>query len=144
MCKKSEVLTYDWIKTGGRSSRRNYCTLNDMASTRDEILEQRRRLKAEYAKLFASVAALLYRHDPVGINFEDNADEYEPEARTILPRLNSCHSADDVLQVVHAEFVRWFDSGTAGPRERYQEIAFEIWRLWQGHRSNPNVAPPQA
>ena len=41
-----------------------------------------------------------------GTNFEDNSDEYEPEARTILPRLRSCHSADDVLQVVYAEFVR--------------------------------------
>src|ERR1700739_1349374 len=101
-----------------------------MASTRDEILKKRRRLKAEYGKLFDSVAALLYRHDPVGINFEDNADEYEPEARTILPRLNSCPSADDVLHVVHAEFVRWFDSATARPPEHYKKIASEVWQLW--------------
>lgn len=107
-----------------------------MASTRNEILEQRRRLKAEYVKLFDSVAALLYRHDPVGINFEDNADEYEPEARTILPRLNNCHSPDDVLQVVHAEFVRWFDSATAGPPEHYKKIASEVWQLWQNHLAN--------
>jgi hypothetical protein len=79
------------------------------------------------------MAALLYRHDPIGINFEDNADEYEPEAETILPRLRSCHSAEDVLQVVHAEFVRWFDSATAGPQEHYKEIASEVWQLWQGH-----------
>jgi hypothetical protein len=107
-----------------------------MASTRDEILEKRRRLKAEYGKLFDSVAALLYRHDPVGINFEDNADEYEPEAGTILPRLNSCDSADDVLRVVHAEFVRWFDSATAGPPEHYKKIASEVWQLWQEHLAN--------
>ena len=107
-----------------------------MASTRNEILEQRRRLKAEYGELFDSVAALLYRHDPVGINFEDNADEYEPEARTILPRLNNCHSPNDVLQVVHSEFVRWFDSATAGPQGHYKEIASEVWQLWQGHLAN--------
>src|SRR5579859_1054758 len=104
-----------------------------MAKIRDEILESRRRLKAEYEELFNSMAALLYRHDPIGINFEDNPDEYESEAGTILPRLRSCHSADDVLQVVHAEFVRWFDSGTAGPPERYKEIASDVWQLWQGH-----------
>jgi hypothetical protein len=104
-----------------------------MATTRDEILENRRRLKAEYGRLFDSLAALLYRHDPIGINFEDNSDEYEPEAGTILPRLRSCHSADDVLQVVYAEFVRWFDSATAGPQEHYKEIASEVWQLWQGH-----------
>jgi hypothetical protein len=115
-----------------------------MPRTREEILENRRRLRAEYGELFDSVAALLFRYDPIGVNFEENTDEYETEVDTILPRLRGCHSADDVLQVVHEEFVRWFDSGTAGPRERYQEIAFEIWRLWQGHRSNPNVAPPPA
>ena len=106
-----------------------------MARTRDEILEERRRLKAEYRKLFDSIAALLYRHDPIGINFDfdGNSDEYEPEAGTILPRLNSCRSADDVLQVVHEEFVRWFDSATAGPPEHYKKIASEVWQLWQGH-----------
>ncbi len=104
-----------------------------MAKTRDEILEHRRRLKAEYGRLFDSVAALLYRHDPIGINFDENTDEYEPEAGTILPKLNGCRSEADVLRVVHAEFVRWFDSGTAGPQERYNKIASEIWRLWQEH-----------
>jgi hypothetical protein len=93
-----------------------------MATTREEILENRRRLRAEYGRLFDSMAALLYREDPIGINFEDNADEYELEAGTILPRLRSCHSANDVLQVVHAEFVRWFGSATAGPQEHYKEI----------------------
>jgi hypothetical protein len=83
--------------------------------------------------LFDSIAALLYRHDPIGINFEVNTDEYETEAETIIPRLRNCQSADDVLQVVHAEFVRWFDSGIAGPPEHYKEIALEVWQLWQGH-----------
>ena len=93
-----------------------------MATTRDEILENRPRLRAEYGRLFDSLAALLYRHDPIGINCEDNADEYELEARTILPKLRSCHSADDVLQVVYAEFVRWFDSATAGPQELTRKL----------------------
>ena len=104
-----------------------------MTRTRDEILENRRRLRAEYGKLFDSVAELLYRHDPIGINFGDNTDEYEPEAGTILPRLRSCDSADAAQRVVHAEFVRWFDSDTAGPAEHYQGIALEIWKLWQEH-----------
>ncbi len=105
-----------------------------MTRTRDEILESRRRLRAEYGKLFDSIAAILYRHDPIGITFENpNTDEYEPEAETILPRLRSCHSTDDVLQAVHAEFVRWFGSATAGPPEHYKKIASEVWQIWQGH-----------
>jgi hypothetical protein len=104
-----------------------------MTRERDEILENRRRLRAEYGELFDSMAALLYRHDPIGINFEVNTDEYESEAETILPKLRSCRSADDVLQAVHAEFVRWFDFDTAGPPEHYKEIASEVWQLWQGY-----------
>ena len=106
-----------------------------MTKTRDEILEERLRLKAEYGALFDSMAALLYRHDPIGINFDfdDNKDEYESEAGTILPRMSGCRSVDDVLQVVHEEFVRWFDRGTAGPPEHYEKVASEVWQLWQGH-----------
>src|SRR6267378_3626062 len=104
-----------------------------MTRERDEILENRRRLRAEYGELFDSMAALLYRHDPIGINFEVNTDEYESQAGTILPKLRSCRSADDVLQAVHAEFARWFDFDTAGPPEHYKEIASEVWQLWQGY-----------
>lgn len=60
-----------------------------MSRTREQILEARRRLRVEYGNLFDSVAALLFRHDPVGINFDENTDEYQPEAETILPRLRA-------------------------------------------------------
>ena len=102
-----------------------------MPNTREEIIAERQRLKAEFRELFDEVAALLFRHDPVGINFEDNTDEYEPEVGTILPRLRSCHCADDVRKVVHQEFVRWFDAGIVGSEEHYGKIATEIWERWQ-------------
>jgi hypothetical protein len=99
--------------------------------TPEEIDIEKRRLKSEYGSLFESITALLFRHDPIGLDFEDNTDEYEPEARTILPRLRTCHSAEEVLTIVHEEFQRWFEAETAGPREKYVEIAAEIWLLWQ-------------
>ena len=102
-----------------------------MTRTREEIHEERRRLKGEFGSLYGEVTALLFRHDPIGINSEVNPDEYEPEVGTILPRLAGCTSPDDVLSVVHEEFVRWFNGEhTAGLRERYREIANEIWELW--------------
>jgi hypothetical protein len=106
-----------------------------MNETRAEILESRRRLKSEYGELFDALAALLFKHDPIGMIFEGdtNTDEYEPEARTILPRLRGCHSADDVQIVVHSEFVRWFGEDTAGSQEHYKKAASEIWQLWQQH-----------
>jgi hypothetical protein len=98
---------------------------------RDEIEAEKNRLKAEYGNLFGSIAEILFRHDPAGINFDDNTDEYEPEARTILPRLKDCHSAGDVMTVVHEEFQRWFDPDFAGSKQKYRKIAEEIWQLWQ-------------
>lgn len=70
----------------------------------------------------------------MGIAFEnENADEYDPETGTILPRLENCASASDVLSMIHEEFVRWFGADTAGPLELYSDIAFEIWGLCQSN-----------
>lgn len=102
-----------------------------MTRTKEQIELEYKRLKAEYGELFDSVADVLFQHDPVGINFEDNTDEYYPEVGTILPRLKDCHSAQDVTSVVHEEFVRWFEPETAGPKDRYQLPAEEIWTRWQ-------------
>ena len=95
---------------------------------------ERNAKRSKYGELYDSVAALLFRHDPVSINFENNTDEYETEAGTILPRLSSCNSVDDAYQVIYEEFVRWFDRGTAGPEELYNEIAKEIWGLSMNFR----------
>jgi len=65
-------------------------SLTAMSRTREDILEERRQLRAQYRDLFDSTAALLFRHDPVGINFEVNPDEYQSEAGIILPRLRFC------------------------------------------------------
>jgi hypothetical protein len=112
-------------------------------TTWEEIEAEKRRLKAEYGTLFEAMAEILFRHDPIGINFGDNTDEYEPEARTILPRLRACRSSDDVLAVVHEEFRRWFGDDTAGPREGYNAVAEEIWRRWQRWRAEANDLRPR-
>ena len=101
-----------------------------------DVQERRRQLKAQYGELFDVTAALLFRHDPVGINFETNTDEYEPEARTILPRLKDCHSEADVTRIVYEEFDRWF-GGSCGAKRKYEPIAKEIWELWQKFNAKP-------
>jgi len=100
-------------------------------NTREELQEERRKLKAEYRELYDEVAALLFRHDPVSINYETNTDEYEPEVGTILPRLKTCGSAEDVRRVVHEEFKRWFGLESAGRENGYTAISVEIWDCWQ-------------
>ena len=45
--------------------------------------DQRKALLAGREKEVGTVEALLFRHDPIGINFGENTDEYRPEAETI-------------------------------------------------------------
>ena len=45
------------------------------------------------------------------------------------PDSETCETANDVLRVVHAEFVRWFEAQNAGPEGRYAEIASEVCEL---------------
>ena len=105
-----------------------------MASGADE----RRALKRQYGELFASISEALFRADPARINFEINTDEYEPEAATIIARLSSAQSAEDVQAVVYEEFCRWFDPITGGPKEKYAAVATEIWTLWRQKGAGPN------
>lgn len=100
-----------------------------MNATRDAI-------KKRYSGLYDRVTSILFRVDPMGINFEDNTDEYDPETDTILPRLTNCTSPDDVRKVVIEEFDRWFDSDmvNAGNRKHFDEIASAIWSELQIYR----------
>jgi len=99
-----------------------------------QIREERRRLREEYGDLFDDVAALLFRHDPAGINFEINANEYEPEAGTILPRLSDCRSVQDVERIVAKELDHWFGSGNIRSNAP-AEITPDLWALWQERRN---------
>lgn len=100
---------------------------------REHILSERRKLRAMYKELFTEVAAILYELDPLNITFEGIApsDEYEPEARTILPRLRSCSSVEDVRRVLYEEFVNWFGPDNAGSESNYHDAAGRIWAAWQ-------------
>ena len=70
---------------------------------------ERDAIKREYATLSASISDALYEADPVGINFDVNTDEYEPETGTIISRIGSARSAEDVQAIVYEEFCRWFE-----------------------------------
>lgn len=101
-----------------------------MESEQNIIRNERAVLKEKYGKLFFAIAALLFEFDPIGVNFEDNNDEYEPEVGTILPRLPSANSAQDVEKIVYEEFCKWFGVDEVGPQSQYGEIAEKIWETW--------------
>lgn len=99
----------------------------------EEIKQERQRLKREYRELYDEVLEILFRNDPIGINFEINTDEYEPEAGTILPRLKEARSPEDLQNIIHQEFVRWFGADIAGSRAKYAKIAQEVWNDYKKH-----------
>lgn len=106
-----------------------------LAAARDA----RRRALRGQEDVVAQVEALLFRHDPIGINVETNTTEYRSEAESIVLRLADVTSETELLQVVHQEFVRWFDPDLAGPRSRYAAAASEIWALGE-HRAGGRSA----
>jgi hypothetical protein len=111
-----------------------------MSRTQERIRERSRRARAKYGELFKLTEALFFRHDPIGISFENpKIDEYALETENILPRLGKCKSSEDVLQVVHEEFVHSFFADTAGPPEHYAQLASELWELWRVHGNNSNA-----
>jgi hypothetical protein len=83
--------------------------------------------------LVAAVSAALFRADPIGINYETNTDEYDAEAETIVIALPKAAGVDEVRALTHEAFIQWFDEATAGPIERYDAVANEIWDLWCRH-----------
>ncbi|MEM6561450.1 MAG: hypothetical protein AAF656_07600 [Planctomycetota bacterium] len=84
-----------------------------------------------YAALFKEVSALLFAADPAGINLGDNADEYDPEAGSILARLPDCSNAEQAGDIVVEEFCHWFGGEYASLEPQLRPLGAEIWRLWQ-------------
>ena len=85
--------------------------------------------KERYQKLRLQVEAILFKHDPMGLDLEGNTDEYSPEAGTILPRLKEAKCKEDVANIVYEEFVRWFDEDNVRDKNDpvYMAAATEIW-----------------
>jgi len=115
-----------------------------MTKERDNIIQNRNRLKLQFETLFTEIEQILFKHDPVGIafvgheNVADNRDEYAPEVGTILPRLNTARSADDVTDIVYEEFISWFgDRETAGPKAKYEALSVDICAAWNRNETTP-------
>lgn len=110
----------------------------------EERGSQRSEARRKHGALFDQATGLLFRHDPVDLNFGDNADEYDSEAESILDRLPCCASAAAVHVVVYEEFVRWFGARVAGPSANYAAVSQALWNLWIAAPSSaglPNVGP---
>lgn len=113
-----------------------------MAEFSSPAKQERKLLRKQYSELFDHLCLILYKRDPIGIA-EGNPhwDEYSSEVGAILPRLKEASSAIDLRSIIYQEFLRWFeDSLTTGDENRYEEIAQDIWQLWQDYQTeHPDV-----
>lgn len=99
----------------------------------EPLMDQKKEiLKKEYDEFFKTVEEILFRHDPIGINFEFNTDEYSPEVGTIIPRLKEAHTESNVLDIVVEEFKKWFDGAEPISKQNpiYHAISKEVWEAW--------------
>jgi len=84
--------------------------------------------------LAAAIERAINEADPIGLlEAGAPADEYRSEVGTILNRITNAQLPDDVTDVLHDEFLRWF-GGTAGPRQAYEAPARRIWEALLAYR----------
>jgi len=91
---------------------------------------------AGYEALVAATARAIDEADPIGLlAMGAPEDEYWPEIDTIVRRVSSAASSGEVRQILHEEFVRWFDPSIAGPEEAYEVSAQRIWEAVMHYRA---------
>lgn len=104
-----------------------------------QMNESREQIKNTYGSLlFFAISNVLFQADPIGINFRSNTDEYDPETRTIISRLKTANTAQDVQAIVHEEFDNWFGADTAGSQQQYEAVSLKIWELWNEFQQKQN------
>lgn len=70
----------------------------------------------------------LNRVDPIGlISMGAPRDEYNPEVKEILSKINLCKSEKDLEELMYNTFVKMFDERLAGSREIYRKLSSRIF-----------------
>ena len=79
---------------------------------------------------FEAIQRIISSADPVGL-LQAGApdDEYDTESRRVATLFQQRKSVDDLAIQIHRIFCKMFDTDTAGPIEKYQNIAKDIWEL---------------
>ncbi len=124
--------SHDWLES------------NDEA-TQEKVLRALDELRLERGETFWAVLEIISRADPEGLlKMGAPPDEYEPEARTIYPRLSEARSTQDVRRILDEEFKQWFSAGQSVHGEQWVDedyqianqstdldtLATAIWRFW--------------
>lgn len=94
------------------------------------VEEYRKERVKEYSEAFDKISMILFEHDPIGLNFEDNVAEYELEAGMVMNRFSEADSVDRLSEIVQEIFIECFTEELAiRKREVYAPIAKEVWKV---------------
>jgi len=87
-------------------------------------------LKRRYRDQYDQLEKLFFDHDPIGIGFVP--DEYDPEVELLLPAIERVTTVDELTDRMHVIFQQMFSIEIAGPRQKYEPIARDLWALVKG------------
>lgn len=81
-------------------------------------------------KLQQGIQEVLCQHDPITlVRMGAPRDEYSPESQTIAQAISPGMTVQEVTEITHAEFCKWFDPKLAGDAIGYEDIARDIVKL---------------
>ena len=83
-----------------------------------------------YAELLDEVSATLFLHDPLGLNLDEHAGEYDAVAARVLARLRTVGNRWDAAGAIHDACVAVAGAARAGRPDRYRDLAGDVWELW--------------
>jgi len=93
-----------------------------------------------YQHLVAAVGRAIDEADPMRLlEIGAPGDEYAPEIGAILPRLATVERLNDVTDVLHEEFLRWFGQGVAVPPDAYEAPARPRWDAVVAYRQSATL-----
>lgn len=76
------------------------------------------------------MSATLFLHDPLALNLDEHAGEYDALAAAVLGQLRTVNNRWDAASVVLAACVAAAGPQRAGRPERYRDVAGDVWDVW--------------
>jgi len=81
----------------------------------------------EKTTLFNELQKIINEADPVGLIYgEENKDEYNPEIKEIINKLDFNETEDKIIHSIHKIFIDYFDKDIVSDISPYKLIAKKI------------------
>ncbi|OGE29496.1 hypothetical protein A2867_00815 [Candidatus Daviesbacteria bacterium RIFCSPHIGHO2_01_FULL_40_11] len=82
------------------------------------------------ASLHAKITGLVNTYDPIHLlSMGCPEDEYNGEVKRIIRGLKKASNPEQLCNLLHGIFVDMFDERLAGPKENYQQLAIDLFKL---------------